>query len=56
MKISRWCHNIDYYNGHFRRRKEIIMNKEQIKKHKEVIQWFINNPDKGVWYKGFTGE
>jgi len=25
------------------------MTKEQIKKHKKVMLWFINNPDKGVW-------
>ena len=27
------------------------MTKEQIQKHKEVILWFINNPDKGICYK-----
>jgi len=34
--------------------KEIIMTKEQIQEHKEVILWFINNPDKGVWHKGIA--
>ncbi len=27
------------------------MTKEQIAKHKEVMLWFITNPDKGVWRK-----
>ena len=27
------------------------MTPEQIKKHKEVIKWFCDNPDKGVWRK-----
>ena len=27
------------------------MNKKQITKHKEVIKWWINNTDKGVWRK-----
>ena len=27
------------------------MTKEQIIKHKEVIKWFRDNPDKGVWFK-----
>jgi len=25
------------------------MTKQEIKAHKEVIKWFIDNPDKGVW-------
>lgn len=25
------------------------MTKKQIELHKEVILWFVNNPDKGVW-------
>jgi len=28
------------------------MTKEQMEKHGEVILWFINNHDRGVWYKG----
>ena len=28
------------------------MNKEQIAKHKDIMLWFIENPDKGVWIKG----
>ncbi len=27
------------------------MNAEQAKKHKEVIQWWINHPNQGVWCK-----
>ena len=27
------------------------MTKEQIIRHKEVIKWFMDNPDKGVWFK-----
>jgi len=25
------------------------MTKEQVEKHGEVIKWFVDNPDKGVW-------
>ena len=32
------------------------MTKEQIEAHKEVIKWFIDNSDKGVWFKGFMNE
>ena len=32
------------------------MNKAQIEKHGEVIRWFIDNSDKGVWFKGFMDE
>ena len=27
------------------------MNKEQVQKHKDVIKWFCDNPNKGVWFK-----
>lgn len=27
------------------------MTKEQAIKYKKIIKWFIDNPDKGVWYK-----
>ncbi len=27
------------------------MTRKQIEKHKETIHWFIDNPDKGVWFK-----
>ena len=27
------------------------MTKEQVTKHGEVIKWFCDNPDKGVWIK-----
>jgi hypothetical protein len=32
------------------------MTKEQIKTHREVIKWWIDNPDKGVWYKNSLNE
>jgi len=32
------------------------MNKEQVEKHGEVIKWFVDNPEKGVWcYGDFMG-
>ena len=31
------------------------MTKEQVIKHKEVIKWFIDNPDKGVWTRNEKG-
>lgn len=27
------------------------MLKEQVQKHGEVIKWFCDNPDKGVWHQ-----
>ena len=30
------------------------MTKEQIEKHRDVIKWFCDNPDKGVWFKSNT--
>jgi len=27
------------------------MTKEQIQKHGEVMKWYIDNPEKGVWFK-----
>jgi len=33
-----------------------MMIKEQIEKHGEVMKWFIDNPDKGVWWKHFKGQ
>lgn len=27
------------------------MTKEQVNYHKEVIKYFLDNPDEGVWYK-----
>ena len=27
------------------------MTKEQIEKHGEVMKWFIDNQEKGVWFK-----
>jgi len=32
------------------------MTYEQIKKHREVIKWFCDNPDKGVWRKDHQTE
>jgi hypothetical protein len=29
-----------------------MMTKEQIEQHKEIIKWFIDNHDNGVWTKG----
>ena len=31
------------------------MTKEQVLKHKEAIEFFINNPDRGVWTKHQSG-
>jgi len=39
-----------------KKRKGNKMNKEQIQKHGEVIKWFINNPDKGVWLGDSSGD
>jgi len=32
------------------------MNKEQITKHGEVIKWFRDNMEKGVWYKTYKSD
>ena len=32
------------------------MNKEQVEKYGEVIKWFCDNPDKGVYWKHFNDE
>lgn len=32
------------------------MTKEQVIKHKEVIAWWLENPDRGVWYYGSDGD
>lgn len=32
------------------------MNKEQVLHHKPVMQWFIENPDLGVWRKDRTND
>jgi len=32
------------------------MTKEQVEKHGEVIKWFVDNPDKGVWTKRFNSD
>jgi len=32
------------------------MTKEQAIKHKSVIQWWLDNPEKGVWYKSIPSQ
>jgi len=31
------------------------MTQEQVKTHGLVMMWFIENPDKGVWFQKYSG-